>query len=302
MKRKFSVLCIAIAVMLMSFSTVFASGLEIVKTSPADGSTGYQPKNMAVKFTFNEDMMDEAAIAANKSKFTIKDPEGNAQAFDIVYNAEKYPNELWLVLEGELGSNTEYTVTVEPGVKSASGATLDSGMNFMFKTRNLATDSKISMGLMMVMMFVMFGATSKAAKKAQEEADPKAAMKVAEESVNLNPYKIAKERNISLDEAKAIVAKEKEKLERKKAKEEESRIRKEEKRAAQIKAIEEELEEDSSYLDAVLREEGIYRVAGPKSVKAAGGRIPRSVRQKKEARRKAEAAKARKAMQNKKKK
>ncbi|MCQ2561229.1 MAG: Ig-like domain-containing protein [Clostridia bacterium] len=302
MKRKISVLCIALAILLMSFSTAFASGLEIVKTSPEDGSSGFQPKNMAVKFTFSENMMDEAAIAANKDKFTIKDPEGAAQPFDLVYNAEKYPNELWLVLENELGSNTEYTVTVLPGVKSASGSTLSEGMDFMFKTRNLSTDGKISMGLMMVMMFVMFGATSKAAKKAQEEADPKAAIKTAETAANLNPYKIAKERNISLDEAKAIVAKEKEKLDKKKAKEEETRIRKEEKRAAQIKAIEEELEEDSSYLDAVLREEGIYRVAGPKSVKAAGGRIPRSVRQKKEARRKAEAAKAKKAMQNKKKK
>lgn len=300
MKRKFSVLCLALAIMLMSFSTAFASGLEIVKTSPEDGKSGFQPKNMAVKFTFSENMMDEKAIEANKSKFKITDAEGKEEAFDIVYNEDKYPDELWLVLENELASNAEYKVTVEPGVLSAAGKTLDKGMEINFKTRNLSTDNKISMGLMIVMMFIMFGATSKATKKAAAEQDPKAASRERAEAVNLNPYKIAKERGISLDEANAIVAKEKEKLERQKAKEEEARLRREEKRAAQMKAIEEELEEEGDY--SYLREAGIYRVIGPKSVKEAGGRVPRSVRQKNEARRKARAEKAKKATQNKKKK
>ena len=79
MKRKFSVLCLALAIMLMSFSTAFASGLEIVKTSPEDGKSGFQPKNMAVKFTFSENMMDEKAIEANKSKFKITDAEGKEE-------------------------------------------------------------------------------------------------------------------------------------------------------------------------------------------------------------------------------
>lgn len=300
MKRKFSVLCLALAIMLMSFSTAFASGLEIVKTSPEDGKSGFQPKNMAVKFTFSENMMDEKAIEANKSKFKITDAEGKEEAFDIVYNEDKYPDELWLVLENELASNAEYKVVVEPGVLSAAGKTLDKGMEINFKTRNLSTDNKISMGLMIVMMFIMFGATSKATKKAAAEQDPKAASRERAEAVNLNPYKIAKERGISLDEANAIVAKEKEKLERQKAKDEEARLRREEKRAAQMKAIEEELEEEGDY--SYLREAGIYRVIGPKSVKEAGGRVPRSVRQKNEARRKARAEKAKKATQNKKKK
>ena len=303
MKKRFPALLLAALMILASAASVFASGLEIVDISPADGSKGYQPANMAVKIRFSEDMMSESAIAANQGKFVIADEEGNEQAYDIVYNADKYPDELWLVLQGDLEADSEYTVTIQPGVVSSSGSTLSEGMTSTFYTRNTRTDGLISMGLMVVLMVVMFGTTARAARKQQEEDDPKAAERAVEE--NLNPYKLAKQKGISVEEAQAIVAKEKEKLDKKKAKAEADRVKREEMKAEQRKKMEEELEffgTDERELKKELREEGIYLVKGPKSIKEAGGRVPRSVRQHNEAKRRKAAQKAKNAQKNKKKK
>ena len=303
MKKRIPALLAAVLIVLASAATVFASGLEIVDVSPADGSKGYQPSNMAVKIRFSEDMMDEDAIAANAGKFQIEDAEGTEQPYDIVYNADKYPDELWLVLQGDLEADSEYTVTIESGVVSSSGSTLADGMTTTFFTRNTRTDGLISMGLMVVLMVAMFGMTARAARKQQEEEDPRAAEKAIEDS--LNPYKIAKQKGISVEEAQAIVAKEKDKLEKKKAKAEADRVKREEMKAEERRKMEEELEffgTDDSELKKELREEGIYLVKAPKSIKEAGGRIPRSVRQHNEAKRKKAAEKLKRAQRNKKKK
>ncbi len=303
MKKRIPALLMAVLIVLASSAAVFASGLEIVDISPADGSKGYQPANMAVKIHFSEDMMDESAIAANAGKFRIENADGEAQPYDIVYNAEKYPNELWLVLQGDLEADSEYSVTIEPGVVSSSGSTLSEGLTTKFYTRNTKTDGFISMGLMVVLMVAMFGMTARAARKQQEEEDPKAAQKALEDS--LNPYKIAKQKGISVEEAQAIVAKEKEKQEKKAAKAEADRIKREEKKAEERKKMEEEVDFfgiDDAEFRKELRQEGIYRVSAPKSVKTAGGRVPRSVRLHNEAKRRKAAEKAKNATKNKKKK
>ena len=303
MKRRFPALLIAVLLILASASAVFADDLTIVDISPADGSKGYQPANMAVKIRFSEDMMDESAIAANQNKFSITDPDGTEQPYDIVYNADKYPDELWLVLQGDLQADTEYTVTVQPGIVSSSGSRLAEGLTTNFFTRNTKTDGLISMGLMLVLMVAMFGMTARSAKKQQEKEDPKAAERALEDS--LNPYKLAKQKGISLAEAQAIVEKEKDKLDKKKAKAEAERIKREEMKAEERRKMEEELEffgTDNTELKKELRAEGIYLVKGPKSVKEAGGRVPRSVRRHKEEKRRKAAEKAKNAQKNKKKK
>ena len=69
MKRITALLGLILILAIMMSPMTFASGLEITKITPADGETGKQPQNMAVKITFSENMMDEAAILKNKSKF-----------------------------------------------------------------------------------------------------------------------------------------------------------------------------------------------------------------------------------------
>ncbi len=293
MKRITAVITLVLILAALVAAPVFAAGLDVVSITPKDGETGKQPQNMAVKVTFSQNMMDEKAIAGNKAYFKIKDGKGVIQPFELMYSAEKYPDQLWLVLEQTLESDSEYTVEILPGVLSAEGGTLDQGMTTTFKTRNTGTDNKVSMGLMVVMMVFMFSATSKAAKKAAEKDNFEASGKIREE--NLNPYKIAKLKGISLEDATAYVEKEKAKIAKREQKLEEEKRRIEAERAAEMAAIEAELAEAE-------HAEGRYRVSGPRSVKAAGGRVPRSVIKKNKARREAEKAVGKSRNRNKKKK
>ncbi len=293
MKRITAVITLVLILAALAAAPVFAAGLTVTEITPKDGETGKQPQNMAVKVTFSQNMMDEDAIAANKAYFRVKDAEGTVQPVEIMYSAEKYPDQLWLVLEQTLESDSEYTVEILPGVLSAEGGTLDEGMTTTFKTRNTATDAKVSMGLMAVMMVFMFSATSKAAKKAAEKDSFEASGKIKEE--NLNPYKIAKLKGISLEDATAFVEKEKAKIARKEQKLEEERRRLEAERAAELAAIEAELAEAE-------HSGSNFRVSGPRSVKEAGGRVPRSVVRKNRARREAEKAQEKNRSRNRKKK
>ncbi len=284
MKKTAVILSLILVLAILMSPSVFASGLSIVSITPKDGEKGKQPISMAVKVTFSENMMDEAAIAANESKFHITDPEGNEIPFQISYIEDKYPNELWIILNETLASNTEYHFAVDPGVRSASGSTLDQAFSSVFYTRNTKTDTTVSFVLMVVMMGAMFFASAKAAKKKQEEAvEPVKAAKNTE----LNPYKIAKERGISLDEAKVYVEKEKARIAKKQEKYEKEQSRKEEALAAQMAEVQKKIEEE----EAAARAANNFRVKGPRSVKAAGGRIPRSVIKKNKAKRAARAKK-----------
>ncbi len=294
MKRIAALLCVLIVLILSFSSAAFASGLSVESVSPADGSKGYQPQNMAIKVKFSEQMNDSAE---NASKFSVTDPEGNAIPFQLVHSEKKYPNELWLVLSQDLAPDTEYTVTVQSGITSASGSTFDGEQTTTFRTRNVKIDSYISMGFMVVFMVFMFTATSKAAKKAAEKADPIAAERAA--IAKMNPYKMAKEKNISVEEAQAIISKEKEKLAKKMAKAEEEARKREEAKRAEMAAIEAELDAQ----EAAARHAANYQVKGPRSIKAAGGTVPRSVIKKNKAKREAAEKAARaKANQGKKKK
>src|SRR5665647_662795 len=241
MKRIAAVISLILILTVVMSPLAFASDLEVTKITPADGETGKQPQNMAVKVTFNENMMDESAIAKNASKFIITDAEGKKQPFEIIYSVEKYPNELWMVLAGTLESNSEYNVEILPGIVSAEGDVLATGMTTTFKTRNTGTDAKVSLGLMVVMMLFMFYATSKATKKAAEKTSFEASGKIKEE--NLNPYKIAKIKGISLEDETAFVEKEKIKIAKREKKLEEDRLKREADKLAELQVIEAELEE-----------------------------------------------------------
>ena len=124
MKKTASVICMVLCLLLIAGQSAFATGLEITDIVPKNGESGRQVQNMAVKLTFSENMMDEAAIEKNTSLFKITDPEGTEVPFKLAYSEEKYPDQLWLIIEGALNANTEYTVTVHPGVRSAAGSSL----------------------------------------------------------------------------------------------------------------------------------------------------------------------------------
>ena len=281
MKKTPKLICMIMLLVLLATGVCSAAGLQVVEVSPKDGKTGMQISNMAIKFTFSEDMVG-SSVDQNASKFRITDPEGNELPFQMVYSEEKYPDQLWLILQGELVPNTEYTCQVSSGVVSKSGNVLENGFNTTFKTRNTKIDNWISMAMMMGMMGVMFFATSKATKKAQEQQSGAP----VETAKQYNPYKMAKEKGISVEEARQIIAKEKEKDARKAAKLAESKKAKDEAMAAEIEEARKRLEEEYE----AARRANNYQVKGPRSIKDAGVAVPRVVVRKNRAKR--EAAKA----------
>ena len=293
--KKLGALLAAIAIILVSASSAFAAGVEITGINPKDGSTGNQPTNVAVKLKFSEDMRGNAeADAANMSKITISGPdaEGNAKSipFKIVHS-DKYPNELWLVLEENLAQNTEYSITVEPGIVAASGERTTGSLATTFKTRNTSTDSTISMVLMFVMIAFMIFMTQRDAKKQMAETDVNYALAAAQK---LNPYKIAKQKGISIEEAQAYCEKERAKaqkaVDKANAEKAKAAAAKEAEMAAAAARIEAEL--------AAAHDASVYKVKRPRSVKEAGGKIPKAVRNRAKAREEAEKEAEKRRVQN----
>ncbi len=269
MKRVIAVLSL---IMVLAMSTTCAFGLSIEDVTPKDGKGGLQVNNLAVKVRFSEDMRDTANDSVNAGKIAIYDAEGKKADLSCqVAHPEKYPNELWFVFEGILEPDQEYTIRIDSGIKSSFGGSSDSQYTSTFKTRNTKTDSIVSVVMMIGMFAVMFIATGKAAKKAASSADPRMSEKQREEA--LNPYKIAREKGISLDEAKAYVAKEKEKYKREQERIEAEYAKKEAQRQAEIDALEKQIEiELASYKDPFL-----FHVKERASIRKTGREVPKAV-------------------------
>ncbi|MDO5331336.1 MAG: Ig-like domain-containing protein [Bacillota bacterium] len=281
MKKLLATISIVVALVMVCAPMAFASGLEITGISPKPNQKGLQVTNMAVKVTFNEDVSDTANDATNQTKLIIKsapDKDGNVSEYSYakgnvqLVHSDKYPNELWYVLDATFVEDTEYSIEILEGVVSSNGNKLGADFKSSFKTRNMKTDSLISVVMMIGMVVIMVLATSKATKNSQQgqEQQQLAAKKQVE---NLNPYKIAKEKNISLEEAKAYVEKEKAKYAKEKEKADAEAKKKELERQAEIEAMEAKIEAEM----IAKRKEYLYHVKGPKSITLSGRQVPKAV-------------------------
>ena len=267
MKRWSAILSLALILVMLACPFVYGAGLTVEHITPRDGETGKHPQNMAVKITFSENMTDKEAQKANEKRFRITDPKGKKQEYRAVYDAKRYPNEVWLILQDDLQSNTEYTITVDKTVVASSGTELGKDYVTTFKTRNLATDSKISMFMTIGMMGIMIFASSASAKKMAKEQQDQA---IANKEEVLNPYKIAKEKGISVEEAIAYIEKEKARAARKKKKAEAARA---------------DDDDDDEEYDYEPEDSGAYHVKSRRPISAAGGVTPDSVIRKNKKRR-----------------
>ena len=290
MKKRLTVLLLIMTLVLSAASAAYA--LDVVSVTPKDGTSNSQPANMAVKITFSDTMIGNPNIDANAGKFKITDAEGNSAAFKMVYS-EKYPNQLWLLLTDTLETNSEYTVSIGPGITSANGSETSGTVTTSFKTRNTSRDNMISTVLMIFMMGLMIFMSVVGSKKKEQE-DRVLTVAQAEK---LNPYKIAKSKKWTIEQANAYVEKEKEKARKAEAKAEENRRKKEALTAAEMAEIESEI-------DAEERRNGWFRVKSKESgsYKAHGRELPGSIKRKFNARRKAAEERAKRYAKNKKKK
>ena len=290
--KRFTAIIAAVAIMIaMAAMPAFAAGLEITGVTPKDGATGRQPSNMAVKLKFGEDMTgDESKDTANSEKIKITDPEGKEFAFTIAHSS-MFPNELWIVIKDNLASNTEYTVDVQPGIVATSGNSTTDAFTTKFKTRNTATDSTISTVMMVAMIALMIFLTQRETKKQMASTDVNYALA---EAKKLNPYKIAKQKKISLEEAQAYCERERAKAQKAVDKANAEKAKADAAKQAEIEAAEARIEAEL----AAAHKASVYSVKKRASVKAAGGTIPKSVRNRQKAREEAEKAAAKQREQN----
>ena len=207
MKRAGIILSLSILMILMSFSFCFASGLELLKSYPADGSDDSRPENFAVKLFFNEDVSAKEVQKQNEAAFKFTTAKGKAMPIRVLYD-EKKPKEMLVLVEETLESDTSYRLHISSDLQLANGDTLGEDKTINLKIRNLGTDNTVNMALMGVMMIGMIVFTSLSTKrqlKKQEEEE------TAKGEVKVNPYKVAKETGKSVEAVVAKTAKEKEK-------------------------------------------------------------------------------------------
>ena len=212
----FSVL--AIALILALATPVFADGgvLSLQKSSPVSGAKNVPIENVGIKLYFDKPMsIPEAEQDIYKKYFVLKDDQGN-EVECVPYRGQKEGEEHYVLViakpqsadeksPGQLLSDMDYTLTISSELMSADGSTLGRNVEINFHTMDVAANSRLSMIIMVLMMVAVIALmviTNGRKMKAEAEA---AALARA------NPYRVAKEKGITVDAARELIEKAKEK-------------------------------------------------------------------------------------------
>lgn len=206
----------AAALTVMSAASVFSfadgGDFALKSSTPTDGYEKVQSANVMVKLFFTEEVSGETTA----DMFTFEDEEGNKVPFKLVPDPSDKTN-LNLLCENDLTDDVSYKVTVSKDLESADGDTLgkDATVEFSTKSSNMGLGYML---LMVIMIAVMSFTTIRDKKKKEEAKEAFGSRGGMEGKVETNPYKLAKERNISVQEASRIIAEEKEKARKKQEK------------------------------------------------------------------------------------
>lgn len=167
------------------------SGVKLIKSYPHEDEGGFEPVNMNVKLWFDKDVLDPSVQETNSKAFSITNSSGSALAFDVLYNVNK--GHISLLLKEDLVSDTEYTVTIKNSLQAVDGSTFGKNQTLHFRTRDVNASNFSSMAMMMVMVVVMVGATMFQSKRSAEK-------EAQEKNEKVNPYKVAKEKNTTVEQ------------------------------------------------------------------------------------------------------
>jgi len=212
------VAALAVIALTLAFAVpaVAAEGnLVFVSSTPSDGGTNVPIENVGVKLFFDGNVTHESVWPANSKAFTLTDPEG-VKVEVTAYPGQRPGEEGYILVlanpvplkegqPGQLQQSAVYTLTVSGDLAAVNGARLGENIIISFETMDMAANARLSMVVMVVMMvgaIVLMFVTNWRKMKAEAEA---AALAKA------NPYRLAKDKNISVDEAKELIEKAKEK-------------------------------------------------------------------------------------------
>jgi hypothetical protein len=272
----------------------FAAGGTLEFTSESEGKNNIPIDNVGIKLIFNGDVTSGAVWGANQNAFSLKgfipDPEDESKT-EVVNipvvalpgqkeNEENYilvlaePEPIKEGYPGQLTQKTDYELTVSGGIASADGKQLGEDRVVKFQTMDVAANSKLSMVVMVLMMVAVIALMVVTnGRKMKAEAEAAALMKA-------NPYRIAKERKITVDEAKELIEKAKEKN------------KKQLEKVGGKAPVPEPPKGAAPRLESrAKKKKPTHRVAGPKSALAAGSKYAAEHKAEAEKKRKAAAAK-----------
>jgi len=188
--------------------------LNFIKSTPSSGDSNVPIENVGVKLFFDGNVTDYSVWAANATAFTLTDPDGNKVKYDA-YPGQKPGEEGYILViarpepvkegyPGQLIQSALYTLTVSGELMATGGARLGQDILITFETMDMAANSRLSMIVMVIMMVgaivLMFLMN---VRKMKAEAEAAALMKA-------NPYRLAKDKSITVDEAKTLIEKAKE--------------------------------------------------------------------------------------------
>jgi len=194
----------------------FAAGgtLNLISSNPESGGTNVPVDNVGIKLFFDGNVTDASVWESNSKMFTMKDAAGNIIEVKA-YPGQKAHEEGYILvvaanqaaggLTGHLDQKTVYTLTISSDLMALGGAKLGDDISINFETMDVAANSRLSMIIMVLMLVAVVAlmfVTNWRKMKAEAEA---AAL------IKANPYKVAKEKNITVDEAKALIEKAREK-------------------------------------------------------------------------------------------
>jgi hypothetical protein len=201
---------LAAAIFVFSTAAVFAAGsLNLTSSSPSDGSSNLQAQNVGIKLYFDGDVTSDSVKKANENcfKFTYQsgkktkelpvkayfDPKRDTGYILAIIDTAKLKSQM-------LDNNKAYELTVSGDLISTDGRTLGADRTLKFKTIDQSGTTKIYMLLMVAMVGAMIGMTI-----FQNRRKERAAAEVAAKGGKVNPYKLAKEKKISVKEAMELI-------------------------------------------------------------------------------------------------
>lgn len=240
-KRTAVILITALLLFVFGGTAVFAAAsssstgntFSLKSSTPADGYKRMQAQNVMIKLNFSSDIDSSEAKKINKDKFTFEDSNGKPVDYKIYYDKED-GKKISLLAEKKLKENKAYTVTIDGDLTDNSGATLGKDQTIKFETKK-SGGGIVYFLLMAAMIVVMMFMTFREQRKQKEEEIVESGKPDAK--APKNPYKLAKEKGISVQEAQKIIDKERAK--------EQKKIDKRQKKEAKLEQkVETEIEEE----------------------------------------------------------
>ncbi|MDR1043154.1 MAG: hypothetical protein LBL54_04535 [Clostridiales Family XIII bacterium] len=210
---RIGIIAVAFAVMLLGafVPVAFAAdgGASLTLTSPKEGSTDLQAQNVGIKLYFDGDVTGESVQKANAEcfKFTYESGKDTKELPVKAYSDNKGDKGYILAIvdtsklkNSMLANDTAYKLIISGALASVDGRTLGVDRELDFRTVDQSGSTTIYMLLMVAMVAAMIGMTI-----FQNKRKEKAAAEVAAKAGKVNPYKLAKDKKISVKEAMELI-------------------------------------------------------------------------------------------------